>query len=80
MQLPVDDAISLQLSLKIPNMLFFPTVKLSFKLSQMHQMQILPTKKVGQWSEVTNQKQLFDGHPHSTNIVFAFYVLFVGRP
>ena len=45
MQLPVDDAISLQLSLKIPNMLFFPTVKLSFKLPQ---MQILPTKKVGQ--------------------------------
>ena len=47
MQLPVDDAISLQLSLKIPNMLFFPTVKLSFKLPQ---MQILLTKKVGQWS------------------------------
>ena len=45
MQLPVDDAISLQLSLKISNMLFFPTVKLSFKLSKMHQMQILPTKK-----------------------------------
>ena len=41
MQLPVDDAISLQLSLKISNMLFFSL----WNYLKFSQMQILPTKK-----------------------------------
>ena len=72
MQLPVDDAISLQLSLKIPNMLFFPTVKLSFKLSQMHQMQILPTS---QWSNQSEAVYLTVTHTPQISYLHFVYSL-----
>ena len=75
MQLPVDDAISLQLSLKIPNMLFFPTVKLSFKLSQMHQMQILPTS---QWSNQSEAVYLTVAH--TPQISYLHFVYFLSLP